>query len=192
MKLSPLDLVFKLGDESLRPSDLEYTRELPSDFDFNNKTILLIDDNAGIVSFLEDDLETIFEDYDMDESKYNILSFVGEHAVYEFLTLVKEHADLNIDYAIIDLTLGGSILTPEGNIRLTGMDVFEVLHEINPLVKYFFYTGNLISDPINPIKNIIDQYNQVTKLNLEDKVLYKTEITMDPRRAYIHATLFKD
>ena len=192
MNYSPLELVFKLGASKLKPQNLTHPRELPSSFDFNKKTVLLIDDNAGIVSFLEDDLEIIFEEHHINLEKFNILSFVGEHAVYEFLSLIREYADLNIEYAILDITIGGSLVTDFGNVKLTGMDVFDVIYKINPEVKYFFYTGNLIKDPISTIDKVISKYKLIANKNLEDKILYKTEVQMDLRREYIYKILFED
>lgn len=159
---------------------------------FNSKlpSIMLIDDNPGIISFLKDDLEDIFEEHGKSLSDYNILDFTTKFAAYKFLAMNKRFGGLNIQYAIIDITLGGSAETVNGNIRLTGVDVFREMYMANPNLNYVFYTGNQLNSYIKSNKDLIEEYNRITGDTIFNHVLYKTSVGMDARRAYFAKILF--
>ncbi len=160
---------------------------------FNKKkdTIFIIDDNEGMVSFLEDDMEYLEEKGVIDKDKMNILSLTGSHSAFTFEVLQKRENGLNIKWAIIDITLGGSIMTREGNIKYTGIDVYDMLQKYNPEAKFLFYTGNNLNPYIKRNKQLIEQFKTITNgKNIMDYVLFKTSMDMDSRREYIAKYLF--
>lgn len=153
--------------------------------DFSKPGILIIDDNPGIVSFLEDDFE-VLDDYGrININDYNIFSFTTKDAAYIFMSTIRRYGNINIQYAIIDITLGGTINTVDRIVKLTGIDVLEVLLEMNPDVKYIFYTGNQMNHFIKPIANIMAQYKELTNKEITDDILFKTELSMADRQEYI-------
>ena len=154
-------------------------------------TFFIIDDNEGIVSFLEDDLEFFHEEKILDLGKINVLALTGSHSAFSFELIQKKTPNLNIKWAVIDITLGGSIMTSEGNIKYTGVDVFKILIENNPDVKFLFYTGNNLNPYIKGNKKIIDQFHNITNKNISDYILFKTSMDIDIRRKYIAKTFFE-
>ena len=80
--------------------------------------------------------------------------------------------NLNIQYAIIDITLGGTLTLDNKVIKLTGIDILEVLLKNNPKLKYILYTGNQMNTYIKPIKLIIDQYKKLTGEDIEKHILH--------------------
>lgn len=161
------------------------------DKDLSKPGILLIDDNPGIVSFLEDDFEVLYKENKINLNKYNIFSFTSKMAAYMFMATVRKYGDLNIKYAIIDITLGGIVTTIDNIIKLTGVDVLEMLLEMNPDIKYIFYTGNQMNVYIKPIADIMEQYKKLTKKDINDIVLFKTSLSMRDRQQFILDELVK-
>lgn len=143
-----------------------------------------------MVSFLKDDIEEIFEEHELDIEEYNILEFTSKFAAYQFLATHQHYEGLNITKAIIDITYGGCVQSDDGNIRLTGVDIFSVIYNSNPKVKFLFYTGNLLNKYIKSNRDLMEQFKDIYCDKISDYVLYKTSLGMDDRRKYIAEHLF--
>ena len=154
-------------------------------------TILIIDDNEGMISFLMDDMEYFVDKKIIDTDKYNILPITGVHAAFTLKLLYEKLPRLNIKFAIIDITLGGSKMTSEGNIKYTGVDAFEMMYSNNPDFNFLFYTGNNLNPYIKANEKLITQFNKITECNIKDYVLFKTSMDINSRRDYITKYLFK-
>lgn len=163
----------------------DYDIELPK-LDKNLKNLLIIDDNEGMVSFLKDDIEYLIGEGKID--KVNVIAISSPYAAFS-LKLLKEKIDwLVIDYAIIDITLGGSIMSKKGNIKYTGVDAYEILD--NNQCKYMFYTGNNLNPYIKANRKLIEQFKELTNEDIMDYVLFKTSLDMDTRREKIRSAVF--
>lgn len=168
-----------------------YIIPLPDNFDNRKPSILLIDDNSGMVSFLEDDINFFMDKKVLDRNKINVLSISGSHAAFSFEALQHKYENLNIRWAVIDITLGGSIMTKDGNIRYTGVDIYAILKEFNPDAKFVFYTGNNLNPYIRTNERLIAQFKELSNGgDIKDHVLFKTSLDMDTRRDYICEKLF--
>ena len=160
---------------------------------YNKKkdSILIIDDNEGMVSFIEDDMDFLNKTKVIKKDEINIISLSGNLAGFSFEIMQKKAKGLNIKWAIIDITLGGSVMTKEGNVKYTGVDVYEMLMEFNPEAKFVFYTGNNLNPYINANKKLIEQFKKVSGgKNIKEFVLFKTSMDMDTRRKYLTENLF--
>jgi len=154
-------------------------------FDNNKRSILIVDDNPGMVSFLKDDIEFIEHDNVINLSEYNLLTFDTPYAAFTFQKVQDMNNGLNIDYAILDITIGGSIMTPNGNIKYTGVDIYEMILKYNPDVKVIFYTGNQLNPYIKSNKKLIDQFSTITNgKKINDFILFKTSLDLDDRRKF--------
>jgi len=160
--------------------------------DFSKPGVVIIDDNAGICSFIEDDFEELDENGLINLDDYNIFNFNGNMCAYKLFATLQKYPNMNIQKAIIDITYSGTVQTNKGNIKLNGVDVFEVLYELNPNLKYVFYTGNQLNKNIKTISTLINKYNDILKKNIFDNVLYKTNLSMKDRRNYFLRKLFND
>jgi len=170
----------------LKELELKYSYNLPNDFDINKPCILILDDNEGIISFLLDDLDYFKENNLFDFSKFNILPISGQYAAFSLKFLYLKNKNLNIKFAIIDLTLGGSIMTDEGIIKYNGVDVYKMIEEYNKEdFSFFFYTGNNLNPYILSNEKLINKFNKVKGKDIKDFVLFKTSLTPDKRKTYI-------
>jgi len=160
-------------------------------FDDTKDTILVIDDHEGIISFLKDDMEFFNEKGIIKLNDVNLLLISGSYAAFTLKLLYDKIGKLNIKWAIIDITLGGSKMTPEGNIKYTGVDVFDMIYKKDKPFKYLFYTGNNLNPHIRSNQKIIEQFKNITNENLNDHILFKTSMDMNTRRKYITKHLFE-
>lgn len=164
--------------------------DLP-DYDSSKPSILLIDDNPGVLSFLSDDFDEVFKEHNIDASLYNILKFTSQFAVYHFLATSYKHGGLNVEIAVIDITYGGCVPSPKGNVRLTGVDVFNELYKRNPDVSYLFYTGNSLNAYIKSNYELMEQFEVIADNNIMEHVLFKDMVNMDERRDFFYKKFFE-
>ena len=160
------------------------------EFDKSKPSILLIDDNPGMVSFLRDDIETILEKINVNIEDYNILEFSSKFAVYQFIATHQYFDGFNVQYAVIDITYGGTVLTGNGNLRLTGVDVFKEIYEENRDVKFVFYTGNVLNKYIKSNIELMQQFKKIYADDINNYVMFKTTMSMDERQEELRKRLF--
>ncbi len=162
-----------------------------SEYDLTKPGILIIDDNEGICSFMEDDLEELDLNGRINLDDYNVFTFYDKMCAYDLLGTLSR-MDLNIKKAIIDITYGGTVISEAGNIKLNGVDVFEVLYEMHPDLKYVFYTGNQMNYNIKVIGQAMRKYTKITGKKITDNILFKTQLSMDGRRDFFMKTIFNE
>ena len=157
-----------------------------SDFDPKKETIVLIDDNPGVISFLVDDLKALKKARKFDYTKYNILSFDTKLAAFKLRALLMTQPELNIKYGIFDITLGGTLYTETGeNICLDGVDSFIDVSEQYPDVNYIFYTGNKLNTYIKKNQEVVDKFTRIMQDDINNHILFKTKYTISERREYL-------
>ena len=159
----------------LTAKDKEYIEKVLKEWNIkknNNKpTLLIVDDNEGLISLIEDILET--SEY---ANKLNVLKISSIYAGFIFSLIQEKDKDLKIDYAIIDLSYGGVLHHEKyGNIRYEGISVFENVYKKNKDLKFFFYTGNNLNPYVYSSKKILDHFNSITNKDLKDYVVYKNQ-----------------
>lgn len=177
-----------LGKNGVEPlkitSECEWIKDLP-DYDDSKPSILVVDDNPGIISFMIDDIESL-DGKKINLSEYNIITFDTTNAAYYFEATQHKYHGLNIKYAILDLTLGGSIITDAGPIKYTGVDIYQQILIYDKDVKVLFYTGNNLNEYIKSNKKIITQFSEITNgKKIKDYVLFKTALDLDGRRKFL-------
>ena len=167
--------------------------QLPDSFDFNKPTILLIDDSAGMISFLKDDMREFHEENSINLDEVNVLSLSGAHAAFDLQDVIQEHTieKLDIKWAIIDITLGGSIMTSRGNIKYTGVDVYDMIKRND--LKFIFYTGNKLNKYIKSNSKLINQFTRVSGgKDIFKYVFFKSSMDIDSRRMCMKERLFSE
>jgi len=133
----------------------------------NRKTLIIVDDNRGSASFLADDLyREIGEDI-------NIITFTSEYAGF-ILEEMLDKTGIGVDYAILDITLGGIRRLGGKNVVYDGVDIYKILMEKNSETEYLFYTSNNMNKQLKTINALIVKYNKTNRGNdIENKIIYK-------------------
>jgi len=177
----------KVGNPSI---NCEYVVDMDW-FDFEKDTLLLIDDNAGVVSFLENDINYLDEIGSIKKEDINILSLSGNFAPFTLNVLYKKLEKLNIKWAIIDITLGSRKMTPDGIKTYTGVDVLEMINKNEKSFNYLFFTGNNLNPHIKANEILINQFKEFMDTDIMDKIVMKTSKDMKSRRKFFKENLFK-
>lgn len=169
----------------------KYATRLPY-YDKNKKSIIIVDDNEGVISFILDDLNYLQDKFGFDLSQYNILTFGTQYGVFKLKATLDVYGIDNVEFGIFDITLGGGVFdSTSGNVVLDGVDAFEMCYKLhqkgnNDKFKFLFFTGNKLNPYIKKNEETINKFNTITNgLNINDYVLYKTSKTMDSRRNYL-------
>jgi len=151
-----------------------------NNYDPKKPSIILLDDNPGVLSFLEDDLRSL------NIKDYNIIKFDSKYAGFNLVGTLKSYKGLNIQYCIFDLTFGGGVYNEiDGNVILDGVDVLKECLYYNKDIKYFFFTGNTLNTYIKKNKEMVDKFKNITSKDITDFILYKTKLNPKDRRNYI-------
>jgi hypothetical protein len=162
---------------------------VPKNFVMGNKTCLIIDDNYGQVNILSDDIEYIFNKYNITD--INLLKIQTNMGAFEVNDLLLKYGrDLRIDYAIVDLTIGGSRRIGTENIKLTGVDVVGFLKNYSEDLKIIIYTGNNLNTYIESNVKIMNKFKSLTGYNINDHIIIKRSLTVEERREAIAERLF--
>ena len=182
---------------NMSPHPSMLCRFLPSiDYDKSKKTIIILDDNEGVVSFLLDDIKEILKNHGIEDihQEFNLLTFSSQYCAFNLMSAIQAYNIQNIDYGIFDITLGGGVFEDnKGNIVLDGVDAFQICYEISNDMKYVFFTGNKLNPYIKKNKEVIEKFSTITGgKDLHDYVLYKTSKTLEDRRQYLYRYHLKD
>lgn len=187
---TPVELTMVLHEPFIPFSEVLTGRFNYNDFelaeiDLDKPIILVIDDNEGMVSFLCDDLEEIFGNK---LHSMSVLALSGRDAAFNLKKILTKY-ELNIKYAIIDITLGGSLVYKKHIFKYTGVDVFEMIYSRNKKLNYIFYTGNNLNMYIKSNKRLVELFYDITNEDIFDHVLFKTSLGMDDRRIHLKEKL---
>jgi hypothetical protein len=152
--------------------------------DPSKKTLLIIDDSAGAVSFIQDDINHLHLQGNININDYNVLILTEKMCAFKLEGLLKKHKDLLIDYAIIDITLNGTSYNNETGryIKYNGVDVFEMIYNTNPNIEFTFYTGNKMNKHIKTNQKLMSKFKSIYGGDLVDHIIFKTVLTATQRQ----------
>jgi len=112
----------------------------------SKKTLMIIDDVAGMIETVDELLEEIAEEYGIDaEEKYNIIRITSDMAGIIAICMIQKK-NIKVDILITDILFGGIIEDNEGVMRaIDGIDVAAYMKSKNKDLRYLFYTGCEVS-----------------------------------------------
>jgi hypothetical protein len=114
----------------------------------------------------------------IDFDDYNIIIATGTMAAFSIFEALDD--GLKVDYAILDILIGGHNLYKGKQEILDGIDVAKKLYEVNPNIKYYFYSGCSLSDESDETmkcQNLLDK-------NIKDCLITKDK-NLDIKRQKI-------
>lgn len=145
-----------------------------NEYDPNKKTILIMDDFEGIISIVLDDFDIISKIYGLDiKTDFNILCSTGNFAAFDVMNFLDKSSK-KIDFAILDITLGGMDVRDNEIIELDGVDVAFKLQDRNPDFKVLFCTGHNITKKNPNVREIMVKWEQKTNSSLSKYTVLKT------------------
>lgn len=141
--------------------------------DINKNNIIIIDDSPGIVSVLEDFIKEVEKNGDINLDDYNVMTFSDKYAPFVLKRTLEELDLKKVDFAIIDIILPGKMKQGEKYFKLDGVDVAILLYEKYGCTNFVFFTGNIISEYVDYIKEKVDKFEDVFNKDIRDFIIFK-------------------
>jgi hypothetical protein len=174
---------------------LEYIRKegilYNEDFDFNKKNVLIMDDKKDIVEGIIDDFFILDEKGLINIDDYNFFVFYGKMSAFLVKDFIEKFGNLiSIDYAILDIIIGGKRFSNGKKIIYDGIDVSKILKEKYPNCLIIFYTGCMIENSDDLLMNIsyVKKFKEYFDDNIYNYLMSKSE-NLDTEIKYLHKFL---
>lgn len=131
-----------------------------NDYDPNKKTILIMDDREEIISSVLDDLAALDNTNNFFLEDYNILTVSSKMAGFSVLDILEKAPKIEINFALLDVILGGKKNIDGKRKMVDGVDVALAIWEKFPNADILFFSGCIIENNDDPFsfKNKFDKY----------------------------------
>lgn len=131
-----------------------------NDYDINKKTILIMDDREEIISSVLDDLAALDNTNNFFLEDYNILTVSSKMAGFSVLDILEKAPKIEINFALLDVILGGKKNIDGKRKMVDGVDVALAIWEKFPNADILFFSGCIIENNDDPFsfKNKFDKY----------------------------------
>lgn len=131
-----------------------------NDYDINKKTILIMDDREEIISSVLDDLAALDNTNNFFLEDYNILTVSSKMAGFSVLDILEKAPKIEINFALLDVILGGKKNIDGKRKMVDGVDVALAIWEKFPNADILFFSGCIIETNDDPFsfKNKFDKY----------------------------------
>lgn len=152
------------------------------------KTLLIVDDLDFVYKLYQSDFNVIKREFNVDILQdFSIKFATGNKS--GFIALNEINLDSNIEFALLDITLGSITKNTKGEyIELDGVDIALYLLNKNPKAKLLFISGHTLNR-MNPKMNYYyKKFEEKTGLKIDDYYLYKNSDRFLP----IYKKLYKD
>ena len=152
-----------------------------NDYDTNKKTILIMDDREEIISSVLDDLAALDNTNNFFLEDYNILTVSSKMAGFSVLDIIEKAPKIEINFALLDVILGG-IKNIDGKRKMVdGVDVALAIWEKFPNADILFFSGCIIETNDDPFsfKNKFDKYTDDDMNNylMPKDITFEQELT---------------
>jgi len=141
--------------------------KLPSNYDKDKPTILIVDDYNSIIKLFK----KLIIRYNVDKH-FNIVYSGGNTAGIDIVKELYINDGLSIDIVIADITYGSNYVSSDNSLHgFNGIILTNILHKINHDLIYLFITGHVLSR--DTASGLYKCYNEISDDDLIDHVVYK-------------------
>ena len=152
-----------------------------NDYDLNKKTILIMDDREEIISSVLDDLAALDNTNNFFLEDYNILTVSSKMAGFSVLDILEKAPKIEINFALLDVILGGKKNIDGKRKMVDGVDVAIAIWEKFPNADILFFSGCIIETNDDPFsfKNKFDKYTDDDMNNylMPKDITFEQELT---------------
>lgn len=152
-----------------------------NDYDTNKKTILIMDDREEIISSVLDDLAALDNTNNFFLEDYNILTVSSKMAGFSVLDILEKAPKIEINFALLDVILGGKKNIDGKRKMVDGVDVALAIWEKFPNADILFFSGCIIetNDDTFSFKNKFDKYTDDDMNNylIPKDITFEQELT---------------
>lgn len=155
-------------------------------YDVNKKTIILVDDLTATKVLYEIAFSEIKRRHKIDVTEdYNIVFFFGKNVGFSVIKFLNK--DINIDYAILDITIDTLAKFDDEYIELDGVDIAIAIANKNATTKIMFNSAHTMNPRNLTVSEFIEKYKKHFK---DDMYKYTIDKLVDMNQA-IYNFLFK-
>jgi len=158
------------------------------EYDENKKNVLVMDDKKDIVDGVIDDMFILDDKKLIDINDYNIFTFYGKMAAFNIIEFLDKFENyLKIDYAVLDIIVGGKRFKDGKKVILDGIDVAYELKKRYENVFVVFYTGCMIENEDDLLMNIsyVEKFKKYFGDSIYNYLISKSE-NIDDELEYLH------
>lgn len=152
-----------------------------NEYDTNKKTILIMDDREEIISSVLDDLAALDNTNNFFLEDYNILTVSSKMAGFSVLDILEKAPKIEINFALLDVILGGKKNIDGKRKMVDGVDVALAIWEKFPNADILFFSGCIIETNDDPFsfKNKFDKYTDDDMNNylMPKDITFEQELT---------------
>ena len=152
-----------------------------NEYDTNKKTILIMDDREEIISSVLDDLAALDNTNNFFLEDYNILTVSSKMAGFSVLDILEKAPKIEINFALLDVILGGKKNIDGKRKMVDGVDVAIAIWEKFPNADILFFSGCIIETNDDPFsfKNKFDKYTDDDMNNylMPKDITFEQELT---------------
>lgn len=156
---------------------LEENEWLQTDFIKGRRNILIMDDRDEIISSVIDDLRSLNATKDFSLDDYNIIAVSSKMAGFNVYEILEKAPDIEINYALLDIVLGGKKSVDGRRTMVDGVDVAIQIWEHFPSANILFFSGCII-EPSEDKSHFKSRFDSYTGEDLNDYIMPK-DITID-------------
>ena len=155
-------------------------------YDVNKKTIILVDDLTATKVLYEIAFSEIKRRHKIDVTEdYNIVFFFGKNVGFSVIKFLNK--GINIDYAILDITIDTLAKFDDEYIELDGVDIAIAIANKNATTKIMFNSAHTMNPRNLTVSEFIEKYKKHFK---DDMYKYTIDKLVDMNQA-IYNFLFK-
>lgn len=148
-------------------------------YDVNKKTIILVDDLPATKVLYEIAFNEIKRRHKIDVTKdYNIVFFFGKNVGFSVIKFLNK--DINIDYAILDITIDTLAKFEDEYIELDGVDLAIAIANKNINTKIMFNSAHTMNPRNLTVSEFIEKYKKHFK---DDMYKYTIDKLVDMNQA---------
>lgn len=128
-------------------------------YDANKKTIILVDDLTATKVLYEIAFSEIKRRHKIDVTEdYNIIFFFGKNVGFSVIKFLSK--DINIDYAILDITIDTLAKFDDEYIELDGVDIAIAIANKNPNTNIMFNSAHTMNPRNLTVSEFIEKYKK--------------------------------
>jgi len=144
------------------------------DYDPGKKTLLIMDDREAIISSILDDLYSLEEqESEFHLKNFNILKLQSKMAGFNTMDILTNAPLIEINYALLDIILGGKKVIDGKRKMVDGVDVAISIWDKFEAAEILFFSGCIIDSGNKEIFNFKDKFEKYTGDSIENYILPK-------------------
>lgn len=141
-------------------------------FSSERKNLLIMDDSEEIISSIIDDLHKLNSTTNFNINDFNIFTISSKMAGFDVLELLEVAPEIRIDFALLDIILGGKKVVEGVRKMIDGVDVAISIWTRFPNAEILFFSGCIIEQTVDK-NHFKSRFEKFTSEKIDDYIIPK-------------------